>query len=147
MQKTCQIKSQEAGTTSIDGGKMKSHLITILASVIVAMGGASMAHHSFAMFDQANPIDLVGVVKDWRYTAPHVFIVLEVKQADGTTEVWNLEGNTPSALARDGWTAKTLKPGDELILKIDPLRSGAPGGAFNVNKVTFKDGSPIVAPH
>jgi hypothetical protein len=27
------------------------------------------------------------------------------------------------------------------------LRSGAPGGAFNVNKVTFKDGSPIVAPH
>ena len=54
---------------------MKSHLIAVLASVtLVAMGGASMAHHSFAMFDQANPIDLVGVVMDWRYTAPHVFI-------------------------------------------------------------------------
>ena len=127
---------------------MKSHLTTVLVSAaLVAIGGSTMAHHSFAMFDQANPIDLVGVVKDWRYTAPHVFIVLEVKEADGTTQVWNLEGNTPSALARDGWTAKTLKPGDELILKIDPLRSGAPGGAFNVNKVTFKDGSPIVAPH
>jgi len=127
---------------------MKSHLTTfLLGAALVATGGVSVAHHSFAMFDQANPIDLAGVVKEWKYTAPHVFIVLDVKEADGTTQVWNLEGDTPSALARDGWTAKTLKPGDELILKIDPLRSGAPGGAFNVNKVTFKDGSPIVTPH
>jgi len=127
---------------------MKSHLTAVLIGAeLVGTSSAAMAHHSFAMFDQANPIDLVGVVKDWKYTAPHVFIVLEVKEADGTSQVWNLEGNTPSALARDGWTAKTLKPGDELILKIDPLRSGAPGGAFNINKVTFKDGSAIVPSH
>ena len=127
---------------------MKSHLTTVsVSAALIAMSGTTMAHHSFAMFDQANPIDLAGVVRDWKYTAPHVFIVLNVKEADGATQVWNLEGNTPSALARDGWTAKSLKPGDELILKIDPLRSGAPGGAFNVNKVTFKDGSPIVSSH
>ena len=127
---------------------MKSHLTTVsVSAALIAMSGTTMAHHSFAMFDQANPIDLAGVVRDWKYTAPHVFIVLNVKEADGATQVWNLEGNTPSALARDGWTAKTLKPGDELILRIDPLRSGAPGGAFNVNKVTFKDGSPIVSSH
>ena len=130
------------------GQKMKSHLTAVLIGAeLVGTSSAAMAHHSFAMFDQANPIDLVGVVKDWKYTAPHVFIVLEVKEADGTSQVWNLEGNTPSALARDGWTAKTLKPGDERILKIDPLRSGAPGGAFNINKVTFKDGSAIVPSH
>jgi hypothetical protein len=126
--------------------EMKSYVTAVFAGAVLATtGGIGMAHHSFAMFDQANPIDLVGVVKEWKYTAPHVFIVLQVKEADGTTQVWNLEGNTPGALARDGWTAKTLKPGDELSLKIDPLRSGAPGGAFNVSKVTFKDGSPIVA--
>src|SRR6202023_4391943 len=124
---------------------MKSHLTMVSVSVaMIAMSGTTMAHHSFAMFDQANPIDLAGGVRDWKCTAPHVFIVLNVKEADGATQVWNLVGNTPSALARDGWTAKSLKPGDELILKIDPLRSGAPGGAFNVNKVTFKDGTPIV---
>jgi hypothetical protein len=127
---------------------MKSHLMAVLiGAALVGMSSDAIAHHSFAMFDQANPIDLAGVVKEWKYTAPHVFIVLEVKEGDGTTQVWNLEGNTPSALARDGWTAKTLKPGDELMLKIDPLRSGAPGGAFNINKVTFKDGSPIVPLH
>jgi len=125
---------------------MKSRLTTLLVSAaFLAIGGAAMAHHSFAMFDQEHPIDLTGTVKEWKYTAPHVFIVLEVKEADGTSQVWNLEGNAPNALARDGWNGKTLKPGDELTMKVDPLRSGAPGGAWNVAKVTFKNGSPIVS--
>jgi len=127
---------------------MKSHLRTVLVSAaLLAMGGAAIAHHSFAMFDQEHPIDLTGVVKEWRYTAPHVFLILEVKEADGNAQVWSLEGNAPNALARDGWTSKTLKPGDELKLKVDPLRSGAPGGAWNVNKVTFRNGDPVVVSH
>jgi hypothetical protein len=127
---------------------MKSHLTTLLVSAaLLAMGGAAIAHHSFAMFDQEHPIDLTGVVKEWRYTAPHVFLILEVKEADGNGQVWSLEGNAPNALARDGWTSKTLKAGDELKLKVDPLRSGAPGGAWNVNKVTFKNGDPVIASH
>ena len=57
----------------------------LVSAALVAMGGAAMAHHSFAMFDQEHPIELTGVVKDWKYTAPHAFIILEVKDADGTT--------------------------------------------------------------
>jgi Family of unknown function (DUF6152) len=125
MQKTCQIESPSTSGSDFNRRwKNETHLTTVLVSVtLVAMAGATMAHHSFAMFDQANPIDLAGVVKDWRYTAPRVFIV--------PTQVGNLEDNTPSASPPDGWTAKTLKPGDELILKIDPLRSSAPGAVFN----------------
>jgi len=125
---------------------MKSHLTTaLLSAAFIVAGGAAMAHHSFAMFDQEHPIDLTGVVKEWKYTAPHAFIILEVKETDGTSQVWSLEGGAPSGLIRDGWTSKTLKPGDEITLKVDPLRSGAPGGAWNVNKVKFKNGEPIVA--
>jgi hypothetical protein len=127
---------------------MKLHVRTLLAgAVLTALGGVAMAHHSFAMFDQEHPVDLVGVVKEWKYTAPHAFIILEVKDADGSTQLWSLEGGAPSGLIRDGWTSKTLKPGDELQLKIDPLRSGAPGGAWNVNKVKFKNGDPVVVSH
>jgi hypothetical protein len=119
----------------------------LVCSALVAMGGVAMAHHSFSMFDLQNPIELTGVVKDWKYTAPHAFIILEVKDTDGTTQVWSLEGGAPSGLIRDGWTSKTLKAGDELTVKVDPLRSGAPGGSWNVNKVKFKNGDPIVATH
>jgi hypothetical protein len=127
---------------------MKSYLTTFVASAaLVALGGAAMAHHSFAMFDQEHPIELTGVVKEFRYTAPHTFIILEVKDTDGTGQLWSLEGNAPNGLARGGWTGKTLKPGDELTLKVDPLRSGAPGGSWNAGKIKFKNGDPIVPSH
>jgi hypothetical protein len=127
---------------------MRSRLTTLLASAaLVAMGGAAMAHHSFAMFDQEHPIELTGVVKEFRYTAPHTFIILDVKDADGTSQLWSLEGNAPNGLARDGWTSKTLRPGDELTLKVDPLRSGAPGGSWNVSRIKYKNGDPIAVSH
>ena len=121
-------------------------LTTLLAGgALLAVTGSVLAHHSFAMFDQENPIDLVGTVQEFKFTSPHTFILLSVKGSDGSATVWNLEGASPSALVRDGWTSKTLKSGDELTMKIDPLRSGAPGGAWAVAKTKTKDGQPIVA--
>jgi hypothetical protein len=118
-------------TRASTGGKcMKPYLTTLLVGgSLVAISGAALAHHSFAMFDQEHPIQLSGTVKEFRYTSPHTFIILEVKDKDGTNQLWNLEGGAPSGLIRDGWSSKTLKPGDELQLSVDPLRSGAPGGA------------------
>jgi len=116
----------------------------LLSGAFVASGGAVLAHHSFAMFDQENPIELEGVVQEFKFTSPHTFIILVVKQQDGSTQAWSLEGGAPSALVRDGWSSKTIKPGDELKMTIEPLRSGAPGGAWNVGRTKFKDGRPIV---
>ena len=127
---------------------MKRQVAALLfAGAFVVAGGAAWAHHSFAMFDQEHPMELTGTVTEFKFTSPHTFILLKVKGTDGTEVIWNLEGGAPSGLVRDGWNSKTLKPGDELAIKVDPLRSGAPGGAWNVNKVKFKDGKPIVATH
>ena len=122
-------------------------LAALLAGGALAISGAVLAHHSFAMFDQEHPIELAGTVTEFKFTSPHTFILLKAKGPDGTESVWNLEGGSPSALVRDGWTSKSLKPGDELKMTIDPLRSGAPGGAWNVNKLKFKNGDPIVVTH
>jgi hypothetical protein len=127
---------------------MKSHLAALLVSgSVLAACGTALAHHSFAMFDQEHPMQLTGTVKEFRFVSPHSFIVLNVRDSDGTSQIWSLEGGPPSFLARDGWTSKTLKPGDEVQVTIDPLRSGVPGGAWNVNKVKYKNGDPIVITH
>jgi len=127
---------------------MRRQLAAFLASgAFVAMSGAALAHHSFTMFDQANPVELEGSVQEFKYTAPHTFVLLQVKDQDGSTTVWNLEGGAPGALARTGWTSTTLKPGDEVIMTIQPLRSGAPGGSWSPEKIKFKDGQPIVVSH
>ena len=126
---------------------MREHMIALLASgVLVVASSAARAHHSFAMFDQANPIELEGIVQEFKYTNPHSYLLLEVKGDDGAITVWNLEGSAPSILGRDGWSRDSLKPGDHVVVTIDPLHSGAPGGSWNGRKIKFKDGRPIIAP-
>ena len=116
----------------------------LVTGALAAASGAAMAHHSFAMFDQDHKAERVGVVKEFKLTAPHVFIMLEIKEEDGAN-IWALEGEAPAALVRDGWTARSLKPGDEIKLMVAPLRSGAAGGAWVIKDISFSDGRPIVA--
>jgi hypothetical protein len=113
---------------------MRRPSIGILVSIaLVAMCGMVLAHHSAAMFDQQDQIEIEGVVQEFKFTSPHSFIVLKVKGQDGSITVWNLEGQTPAALTR----------GDELKLKIAPLRSGAPGGWWTTQDTKHRDGKEI----
>jgi hypothetical protein len=115
----------------------------LAAAAAVGLAGSAYAHHSFAMFDQEHPIELAGTVKEFKFTSPHTFILLEVKSG-ADSEVWNLEGAAPGGLQRDGWSAKTLPPGTQLKMTVDPLRSGAPGGSWSVQKTKLMDGTPVV---
>jgi Family of unknown function (DUF6152) len=122
-----------------------------LRSLAVAAGlalasatGAAMAHHSFAMFDAAHPIEISGTVKEFRFVSPHTILIVEVKGKDGAVHEWILEGGAPGMLARAGMGANALKPGDEITATINPLHSGADGGSYNPQGVKFKDGRPVV---
>ena len=129
------------------GETMRRQLTALIVSTALIATTGALAHHSFAMFDQENPLELEGLVQEFKFTSPHTFIILVVKHQDGSNQTWSLEGGAPSALVRDGWSSKTLKAGDELKMTIEPLRSGAPGGSWNVGKTKFKDGRPIVVTH
>ena len=111
---------------------------------LVATGGAAVAHHSVTMFDREHPIQLVGIVREFKFASPHAVIVLEVTSKDARPMIWNLEGDSPNSLKWDGWSSQSLKPGDELRLTVEPLRSGAPGGAWHGRNTTYKDGTPVV---
>jgi hypothetical protein len=103
------------------------------ASIAIALmltADAALAHHSFAMFDQSQTITLEGAVKDFRWTNPHVFIQLLVKNESGADEEWSIEMTSPEHLARAGWRPSTLKPGDKLTLDIHPMREGIKGGQY-----------------
>jgi hypothetical protein len=113
----------------------------------VAISGAAIAHHSVTMFDREHPIRLIGIVRDFKFASPHAHIALEVVDNNTRSVIWNLEGDSPNSLSWDGWSSQTLKPGDELQLTVEPLRSGAPGGAWHARTTTRKDGTPVVAAH
>jgi hypothetical protein len=73
-------------------------------------------------------------------------LIVRVKDQNGDVADWELEGGAPGLLIRAGMNKNSLRPGDEIILTINPLRSGANGGSYQPDKVKFKDGTPVAAP-
>jgi hypothetical protein len=120
-------------------------LAACLAGALVMIAGSVSAHHSFSMFNMELPTELEGTVQEFRYTNPHTMLLLRVKGKEGGTATWNLEGMGPTALERDGWTSRTLKPGDQIKLTIWPLVSGGTGGVWYPKWVHFHDGRAVTA--
>ena len=46
----------------------------LLAGVALAIATPALAHHSFAMFDREKTVSISGVVKEYEWTNPHVWI-------------------------------------------------------------------------
>jgi Family of unknown function (DUF6152) len=105
---------------------------------------AAMAHHSFAMFDTAHPIEISGTVKEFRYVNPHSVLIVEVRGTDGSVREWTLESPAPGIMGRQGVTANSFKPGDSFSGKISPLHSGEPGGSYFPPRVDLAN--PVAAP-
>lgn len=114
-------------------------LAAALAPLFLLPANFASAHHSTAIYDSDNPVDLVGTVVEWQFVNPHCIIILEVTDSAGETTVWSLEGSNTAGLFRRGWTPETLKPGDQIMVTARLLRSGAPGG--NYSNVRWADGT------
>src|SRR5258705_2678796 len=84
----------------------------------------AVAHHSFAMFDANKTITLAGTVKEFEWTNPHSWILLNVANAQGQPEQWTIEAGAPAGLVRQGWGPKTLTPGMKVAATIHPLKDG-----------------------
>jgi Family of unknown function (DUF6152) len=113
-------------------------------AAMVLIGPSALAHHSFAMFDQAKEVTLQGTVKEFQWTNPHSFIELATMSSDGTVDVWSIELNSPNNLKRQGWKSDSLQAGEKVTLVLNPLRDGRKGGLFI--SVTRPDGSVLGDP-
>jgi len=109
-----------------------------LGLALALAAATAYAHHSFAVYDTANSIQLEGVVEEFRWTNPHTLVKLKVRNADGTEAIWELEHGPINMLARQGWTPTTLVPGNAITVEVQPLRSGQHGGRFI--SFEFRDG-------
>ena len=109
----------------------------VLGVVVTALGTIVSAHHSFAMFDTANPITIEGTVTTVQWTNPHVYIEVDVPEGQGTKH-WTMELGSPSILMRGGWKFNSVKRGDKITAVVSPLRSGDPGSLLV--RLTLADG-------
>jgi hypothetical protein len=107
-------------------------LITCLAGAMVMAITAfpALAHHSFAMFDQTTKVEVTGIVGEVQWTNPHVWIMVDVPQDDGTAVRWGVEFTSKVHLTRRGFSPDMLNLGDEVTFSVSPYADGSPGGRF-----------------
>jgi hypothetical protein len=120
---------------------MRFQLACAGAVALALAGGPAQAHHSFAMFDMNKEMVVSGTVRQFQWTNPHAYIQLVAKDASGHDVEWSMEMGAPMYLYARGWRPRSIRAGMRINVRINPLRSGRPGGV--VRDVTDADGKPI----
>ncbi len=125
------------------GGSMKHTIrertwLALFAALCMAAAGAAIAHHSFAMYDSDHQVKLLGTVKSFEWSNPHVYIELDANDAQGVGKSFLVECASPGILNRVGWKFNMIKAGDTITVIIAPLKTGEPGGLLK--QITLADG-------
>lgn len=96
---------------------MKRSILSALGIGVALYGMAGHAHHSIAgVYDASQRVTIEGVVTQFQFVNPHPFVMMEVKDREGKAQQWRLEMDNRWELAELGFDAKTLKPGDRLVV-------------------------------
>jgi hypothetical protein len=110
----------------------------IAACAVAGIGaGPALAHHSFAMYDQTKTVTLTGVMYQFVAQANHAELHFYVigpdgklqKDKDGKNVPYGVEMAGAAAVAEQGITADSMKPGTIISVKVNPMRDGSNFGS------------------
>jgi len=120
--------------------RLRSLLIS--AAIVVTAAATLLAHHSVpGQFDISKPVTLKGVISKVDWINPHIYVHLDVKEPDGTTNTWALATLPTAMMRRAGITKESLqgKSGEEVTINAVPARDGSKHLGW-INKITYADG-------
>ena len=100
----------------------------------------AVAHHSSVpWYDlEAEQISVTGVVREFQFINPHVYLYLDVRRANGTVEQWKIESTSKNRLIRLGWTEDSIKVGQTVTATGFPARQG---NGIDSEEIIVEDGS------
>ncbi len=99
---------------------MKGIRLSVVSCRLSALGvGAflglampALAHHSLtAEFDTDRTVALTGTITEMKWTNPHAWLYINVKDDKGQVQNWAIEFATPNQLYRRGWAKDDLPAG------------------------------------
>ena len=107
---------------------MNVKVLAVAGLVLPLLAGQALAHHSFAMFDPEKLITQTGLVKEFEWTNPHVWIHIMVPDQSGKSVEYSFEMQAVAAVISGGWRPDSVRPGDKVTIEYHPLKDGSRGG-------------------
>ena len=106
---------------------VRSLSVMAILAIALAVAAPVWAHHSHGNYNMEVYTNLTGTIKEAHFLNPHSWIYLEVKDKDGKTMMWALEGTGPGGLRRTGWDLAAFKAGVTLSARCHQLKDGSNG--------------------
>jgi len=116
-------------------------LVGLAAAAALWLSPALLAHHSSSAFDTGKKLVLKGTVKQWVYSNPHCFLMIEIKDDKGEVVQWVAETQAPSVIFPAGYRRDTFKPGEQVTVTIEPFKDGRPFG--RILQTVLPDGTTL----
>ena len=112
------------------------------ASLLLVSVETATAHHSFdAEYDSKKTANITGYVTKVDWVNPHVYVYLDVKDANGGVTKWAVTTLPPGNLRRGGLTRQLLGYGETVSILGFRARDGS-NLAF-LRTITFADGHTL----
>jgi Family of unknown function (DUF6152) len=96
----------------------------IVVALLILTPLALQAHHGGSMFETQKEITVNGVVKEFQYTNPHAWLLVDVTNKDGSVTTWGFESEGPGVLLRNGIHKADLTPGTKVTVTGHPMKNG-----------------------
>src|SRR5436190_22801151 len=109
---------------------MKTRTAMLAIVIVTAVAAPALAHHSATMFESEKTITVEGVVKEFQFTNPHSWLLVNVKNKNGTVTTWGFEAEGPSTLQRSGIRPSDFKAGTKLKITGHPMKDGSPAAVW-----------------
>jgi len=95
----------------------------LVGSMVLALAPRALAHHSAAAFDTQKEVRATGTVTEFSFRNPHVYLILQVKNPDGSTRRLEVEAGAASVLNPLGFNRNSIAVGDTVTIAGNPARA------------------------
>jgi len=95
----------------------------LACSITFAVAAPALAHHSAAAYNTQQEVKVSGTITEYKFRNPHVYMTLQVKNADGSTTSMEVEAGAASVLSPLGFNRDSVAVGDVVTIAGNPARS------------------------
>jgi hypothetical protein len=118
--------------------------VTLAAALVLTCATSTLAHHSLAAgFDVNKMLTLAGTITEMKWTNPHSWLSIDVKNESGEVEKWAVEFGSTNALLRNGWRRDDLPAGVTVTVTGYVARDGSK--QISATGVKLPDGRTLFA--